>query len=192
MNNPPVILWFRNDLRVTDNPALNNALKISNNENRKIICIYILENYKDFSSNPGSASKWWLHGSLKKLDQQLTKLNEEQVSSIVKLFVGDPQKIILNLCKKYESHDVFWNRRYETEHVMSDKQVKLKLKNNKISVKTYIGSVLIEPWNVLGKKNQRLKVFTPYKNSLINNHTIQKPFSKPSKLSLIKIKELHL
>ena len=81
MNNPPVILWFRNDLRVTDNPALNNALKISKNENRKIICIYILENYKDFSSNPGSASKWWLHGSLKKLDQQLTKLNEEQVSS---------------------------------------------------------------------------------------------------------------
>ena len=103
--------------------------------------------------------------------------------------MGDPQKIILNLCKKYESHDVFWNRRYETEHVMSDKQVKLKLKNNKISVKTYIGSVLIEPWNVLGKKNQRLKVFTPYKNSLINNHTIEKPFSKPSKLSLIKIKE---
>ncbi len=189
MNNPPVILWFRNDLRVTDNPALNNALKISKNENRKIICIYILENYKDFSSNPGSASKWWLHGSLKKLDQQLTKLNEEQVSSSLNFFVGDPQKIILNLCKKYESHDVFWNRRYETEHVMSDKQVKLKLKNNKVSVKTYIGSVLIEPWNVLGKKNQRLKVFTPYKNSLINNHTIQIPFSKPSKLSLIKIKE---
>ena len=92
MNNPPVILWFRNDLRINDNPALNNALKISKNENRKIICIYILENYKDFSSNPGSASKWWLHGSLKKLDQQLTKLNEEQVSSSLNFFVGRLKK----------------------------------------------------------------------------------------------------
>ena len=45
MTNPPVIVWFRNDLRVTDNPALNNALKVSIKENRKIICIYIFENY---------------------------------------------------------------------------------------------------------------------------------------------------
>ena len=189
MKNPPVILWFRNDLRLIDNPALYNASKISIEENRKIICLYIFENYANFSSNYGSASKWWLHGSLKNLDDELTTLNEEQISSSLNFFQGDPRNIIIDLCKKYKSDNVFWNRRYEPEHVKRDKEIKLQLKKNNIVVKTYFGSVLIEPWNVLGKQRQRLKVFTPYKNSLINNHSIQKPISKPNKLSLLKIKE---
>ena len=189
MTNPPVIVWFRNDLRVTDNPALNNALKVSIKENRKIICIYIFENYSSFSSNYGSASKWWLHGSLKTLDQELTKLNEERIASSLNFFKGSPQKILLNLCKKYKSDNIFWNRRYETEHYNRDKEIILQLKNYNVFVKTFCGSVLIEPWNVLGKQQQRLKVFTPYKNSLINNHTIAQPISTPKSLSLFKIKE---
>ena len=56
MKNPPVFVWFRNDLRLTDNPALHEASKISLEEKREIICIYIFENYVNFSSNYGSAS----------------------------------------------------------------------------------------------------------------------------------------
>ena len=92
MKNPPVIVWFRNDLRINDNPALNNALSISIKDDRKIICIYILENYINFSSNFGSASKWWLHGSLQSLDQALTKLNDEKIYSSLNFFQGDPKK----------------------------------------------------------------------------------------------------
>ena len=124
MKNPPVILWFRNDLRLIDNPALYNASKISIEENRKIICLYIFENYANFSSNYGSASKWWLHGSLKNLDDELTTLNEEQISSSLNFFQGDPRSIIIDLCKKYKSDNVFWNRRYEPEHVKRDKEIK--------------------------------------------------------------------
>ena len=172
MKKPPVIVWLRNDLRINDNPALNNALNISIKDDRKIICIYILENYINFSSNFGSASKWWLHGSLQSLDQALTKLNDEKISSSLNFFQGDPKKILLNLCNKYFSDYVFWNRRYEPEQVNRDREIKLNLENNNVCVKTYSGSVLVEPWNVLGKQNQRLRVFTHYKNSLINNHII--------------------
>ena len=61
------ILWFRQDLRLEDNPALIEA----NDSGLKILPIYILD---DVSSNKwkiGSASRWWLNESLKKLNASL-------------------------------------------------------------------------------------------------------------------------
>ena len=56
MTNKPIILWFRQDLRLSDNPALDYAAKSL----RPIIPIYIL----DVRANIGAASKWWLYHSL--------------------------------------------------------------------------------------------------------------------------------
>ena len=56
------------------------------------------------------------------------------------------------------------------------------IRDSNINVQTFNGKVLIEPWNIKGKQNQSLKVFTPYKNSLIGNHLI------PECLPITKIK----
>ena len=56
------IFWFRQDLRLADNPGLTEAISKG-----IVLPIYI---YDDINSNEyemGSASKWWLHNSLKKL-----------------------------------------------------------------------------------------------------------------------------
>ena len=57
-----ILLWLRNDLRLSDNPALNYAVSNS----KEIIIIYILDekNHRQF----GQASKWWLNRSLEKLN----------------------------------------------------------------------------------------------------------------------------
>ncbi|NBY35501.1 MAG: deoxyribodipyrimidine photo-lyase, partial [Alphaproteobacteria bacterium] len=74
MSNKPIILWFRQDLRLSDNPALDYAAKSL----RPIIPIYIL----DVRANIGAASKWWLYHSLQSLAQSLNqKLN---------FFIGSP------------------------------------------------------------------------------------------------------
>ena len=81
------IVWFRQDLRIKDNPALLAATEIG-----EIIPVYILdeENAQEYSL--GGASKWWLHESLKSLNKSLDgKLN---------FFKGDARKIIKNLCEK--------------------------------------------------------------------------------------------
>ena len=66
MNEQKVIVWFRQDLRLADNPALFAAIKIG-----KIIPVFILDQAgaKDFALGHGSA--WWLHESLKSLHQDL-------------------------------------------------------------------------------------------------------------------------
>ncbi|WP_198378284.1 deoxyribodipyrimidine photo-lyase, partial [Neoroseomonas rubea] len=58
----PAILWFRQDLRLADNPAL---LAL---EGRPVLPVYVLE---DGPRAPGGAARWWLHHSLAALARAL-------------------------------------------------------------------------------------------------------------------------
>ena len=66
----PSILWFRVDLRLSDNPALQKALELGN----PILPIYILDDEDAENRKLGDASKWWLHSSLNKLSLELEKI----------------------------------------------------------------------------------------------------------------------
>ena len=61
---PSSIVWFRNDLRLADNPALIAALAAG----RPVIPVYVLDEETDGVRPPGAASRWWLHHSLQSLD----------------------------------------------------------------------------------------------------------------------------
>ena len=61
------ILWFRRDLRLTDNPALRAAL--ANCE--RLIPLYIHAPEEADPWSPGGASRWWLHHSIAALDAEL-------------------------------------------------------------------------------------------------------------------------
>ena len=74
MSSDTTIVWLRNDLRLDDNPALYYASKFAKKNNSKISIIYILENFNSLSTDLGSASKWWLHKSLKKFNENFSKI----------------------------------------------------------------------------------------------------------------------
>ena len=59
-NEDIIIFWFRQDLRIVDNPGISKSLKSD-----KVLPIYILDdtNSNDFAM--GAASRWWLHNSLR-------------------------------------------------------------------------------------------------------------------------------
>jgi deoxyribodipyrimidine photolyase len=62
----PTIVWFRQDLRLTDHPALHAACKAGG-----VIPVYILDTAGEAEWAPGGAAKWWLHHSLVDLDMAL-------------------------------------------------------------------------------------------------------------------------
>jgi deoxyribodipyrimidine photo-lyase len=69
MDQEPIIVWFRNDLRLADNPALRHAA----NSGRPVIPLYILDQTP--GARPmGAASLWWLERSLKNLGEALKRL----------------------------------------------------------------------------------------------------------------------
>jgi deoxyribodipyrimidine photo-lyase len=71
----PVILWFRRDLRLSDQPALAAALA----SGAPIIPVYILDDDTPKHRKMGAASRWWLHHSLKALDGDLRALGSRLI-----------------------------------------------------------------------------------------------------------------
>ena len=142
------IIWFRKDLRISDNPALTEASKSS-----KILCVYINdEEYLEYKN--GSASNLWLNLSLDQLNKSL--------KGNLNYYTGDARIIITELIRKYNVTSVHWNRCYEPDRIKIDTEVKSILKGLQINANSYNGSLLWEPWDVLKSDGSAYKVFTPY------------------------------
>lgn len=60
----PTIVWFRQDLRLQDNPALAAALAPGG----AIVPVFIWDEAGEGDWPAGGASRWWLHHSLTALD----------------------------------------------------------------------------------------------------------------------------
>ena len=168
-------MWFRHDLRITDNPALNEACRSGD-----IIPIYIQDNHNNQSKQIGSASKWWLH-------QSLISLNKDLDGGLITL-TGDPKKIIPKLVNESGASSVVWNRNYEPWQITRDKNIKTKLEENGLKVKTFNGSLLWEPWKILNQSGTPYKVFTPfYRKGCLNADSPRIPEAKPNKINLVTL-----
>lgn len=153
------IHWFRNDLRVEDNPALRDALARGT-----VLGLYVMEEgaqaaqryHSGQAQKPelGGASKWWLHHSLQALDARL--------GGRLCIVRGDPLEAILNLAKQHDIDGVYWNRRYSDSDIVNDREVMSELRKAGLEVRSHNGSLLIEPWEVLKDDGSPYKVFTPY------------------------------
>ncbi|MEO2119696.1 MAG: deoxyribodipyrimidine photo-lyase, partial [Microbacterium sp.] len=61
------IVWFRDDLRIGDNPALHEAV----NRGEPIVAVFVLDEHTPGIRPLGAASRWWLHHSLAALTRDL-------------------------------------------------------------------------------------------------------------------------
>lgn len=158
------IVWFRRDLRLADNPALAAAAA----RRGVIVPLFILENgatdsvdLEIYEAGSGKASGWWLHHSLTALDKALNALGMRMV-----LRRGDPLRILQEVSDETGSDAVFWNRRYEPNAGDRDRKIKRELRLKGISVESFNGSLLVEPWALSTKANTPFKVFTPFWKAL--------------------------
>lgn len=147
------IVWFRQDLRIADNPALESAIA----GHDYVIPLYILDDNTPDPWPMGGAGRWWLDRSLTALDQDL----KHQGSSLI-LRRGDPKTILSDLCAQFESPHVYWNRCYEPYAIKRDQDLKSYLKNNGIGTVSFNGSLLFEPFEIKNQKGDFFKVFTPF------------------------------
>lgn len=146
----PVIVWFRQDLRLADNPALTHAVK----SGAPVIPVYILD---DICSGPwkmGGASRWWLHHSLNSLNESL--------SGNLACFQGDARMVMRDLCAATKASAVYWNRCYEPWRIQRDTDIKSMLDENGITAESYNASLLFEPWTIKKDDGTPYKVFTPF------------------------------
>ncbi len=141
------IMWFRQDLRVADNPALAHAAKRGD-----VVPVYIHEE-GTAARAPGGASKWFLHHSLADLGNTLGGLVIAR---------GDPRELLPDLVKRCKATGVVWNRCYDPHAVKRDSALKATLTEQGIEVRSFNGSLLFEPWDVKTGAGGPFKVFTPF------------------------------
>ena len=169
------VIWFRQDLRLADNPALSKSL-----EEGKTLPIFIFDNVNSKEHINGSASKWWLHHSL-------TKLNKSLKNKLL-FFRGNPIDILDEINNQFEVSNIFWNRCYEPWRIKRDKKIKKYFNEKDINVDTFNGSLLWEPWNIAKKDGTPYKVFTPYyRKGCLNSDKPRMPLPVPNLSNLISI-----
>ena len=170
----PIIVLFRQDLRLKDNPALAYACKTG----LPIIPLYILDDENPGKWKMGGASRWWLHHSLSSLDQSLQKKGSELF-----LYKGETLTVLSQLIQKHQVSGIFWNRCYEPYAIQLEKKIKNLLPHSQ----SFNGSLLFEPWEIFNKQNQPFKVFTPFWHRCMEVESIDNPLAEPASILTKKI-----
>ena len=140
------LIWFRNDLRLRDNPLIAHCIK----HNLKVIPVYIA----DMTDSMGSASKWWLKESLSSLNKSLNgKLLIETT---------DKKHVLKNLCSEYKIDSIVWSARYASDEIIEDSDIEKYLLKQGYRVDIFHSSLLKNPETTLKKDGTPFKVYTPF------------------------------
>ncbi|MET0590896.1 MAG: deoxyribodipyrimidine photo-lyase [Naasia sp.] len=147
------LVWFRNDLRIDDNPALRAAV----DRGQPLVAVYVLDEDPAVARPHGGASRWWLHHSLTALDERLRSIGGRLI-----LRSGSAPDVLAELIRESDIEAVFWNRRYGKGERDQDAALKKAWREQGLDVTSFAGSLLYEPWNVTKEDGEGYAVYSAY------------------------------
>jgi len=165
-NHKPILLWFRRDLRLADNPALAAALAAASAQGKPVIPIFILDESSAESRPLGGASRWWLGKSLTELDHALKQRGTRLI-----LRRGTTLPILRQLIADTGAVELHFNRRFDPSGLTIDREITAALAALGISVVDHDGNYLHEPTLLKTLQGQPFKVFTPFWRRLSDRYT---------------------
>jgi deoxyribodipyrimidine photo-lyase len=168
------LVWFRQDLRIADNPALTAALA----DGTGVIPVYLFAPTEEGAWAPGAASRWWLHHSLDRLSDDLVRLG----SRLCLRATDDSLATLIALARECGATRVVWNRRYEPAIIARDQHIKLSLRAAGLDTASYNSGLLREPWSVKTKTGGPFQVFTPFWRHYLAQEEPRGPLPAPRAL----------
>lgn len=158
------ILWFRQDLRLSDQPAVVAAVAQG-----AVIPVYILDDHSPDDRKMGGASRWWLHHSLKALDASLRALGSRlilrrgETLAVFNALREDTSATHIHALRHFEP----WWKRLEGELAPA------------FDLTLHDGNQLAPPNTILTGGGGRYKVFTPWWRRLVSHMPPRKPLPSP-------------
>ncbi len=171
MPGKPTLVWFRNDLRLADNPALHAASL----QDSPVLPVFIWDGGRP--NLPGSASRWWLYHSLKHLAESLAAKG----SSLV-VQSGETLEALCRLAEQTGASRLYFNRGYEPEDRLLESRIKERLAG-RLEVKSFKGNLLFEPWALANKQGKPYQVFTPFWKQCLTLLRQETPLPAPDGLA---------
>lgn len=183
------IVWFRRDLRLTDNQALQMAVAAAD----RIVPLFIHAPDEEAPWQPGAASNWWLHHSLAALHRALQDRGGELI-----VRSGDSLRELERIIAATGADSVYWSRLYEPAIIERDRQVQTLLAARGIDTHDCNAALLFEPGDILNKAGTPYKVFTPFWREALSRLTLAAPvpapvtITTPDGLSSLALEDLQL
>ena len=158
------ILWFRQDLRLADQPALVAAVAEG-----AVIPVYVLDDASPGDKAMGGASRWWLHHSLEALDASLRALGSRLI-----LRRGDALSVLSALANETGATRIHATRHFEPWWQQIEGELFAEL-----DLRLHDGNQLTQPEGILTGGGGRYKVFTPWWRALVAQMPPRKPLPAP-------------
>ncbi len=149
------IFWFRRDLRLEDNRALDNALA----EGLPLLPLFIFDTNITDELPDDDPRICFIYKTLSELNGIL-----RQSGSSILILKGDPEKIWKELNASYDINAVFINKDYEPYAIERDNKIEKILGEKKITLLRFKDNVIFEEAEIVKSDNKPYTVFTPYKN----------------------------
>ena len=161
------LVWFRNDLRMDDNPALRAACS----QSKEVHGVYIYSKNQLELHNEANSKIEFIIENLKSLEQSLNKINIPLTVVSSDGFNEDPKKI-LNLLNERSITDIYWNNQFGIDEESRDKKVEELLTHNNIKFFSYDSQTLFPAGTFKTGEGKPYSVFTPFKKKWVENFDI--------------------
>jgi deoxyribodipyrimidine photo-lyase len=174
-------VWFREDLRIEDHPALFHATQL----NKAVIAIYVIDRTQWQNHDVAPCRIQFVLRGLKELNESLSKINIPLIILEVKNPKDTPEEIF-KLLSATNIASLYFNHQYEVNESRRDQAVEKYLVPKNIRCYSFDDQIILTPGSVLSQKGEYFKVFTAYKHAWIKEFRIQKvkllPRPKPQSL----------
>lgn len=151
---PPLILWFRRDLRLADNPMLAEAAQTG----CPLLPVFVLD---PETESLGAAARWRLGEALVAFSQALAAKGLR-----LHLARGAAGEVLERLARATGASGLWWGRLYDAPAVARDSAVKARLRGLGIEAKSFPGHLLHEPFGIQTSGGGGYRVFTPFWNAI--------------------------
>src|SRR4051812_3546681 len=161
----PIIVWFRDDLRLSDHPALYAAAKTG----APVVCLYVRDDAAGRA--PGGAARWWLAQSLRALGAEIATRGGSLL-----LRKGPAARMIAELVRESGAGAVYWNTIAQAPHQAVERQLEASLAKLGVDSESFAGDLLVPPSAIRNKEGRGLRVFTPFWRRVLSLGGPAKPF----------------
>ena len=167
---PPILLWLRRDLRLSDHPALSAAVA----SGRRIVPVFIRDAEVDAL---GAAPKWRLGLGVEKHRNALEKCGSGLV-----LRTGTPLACLQRLIEETGATSVYWSRLYDPVSISRDIEIKETLQAQGVEARSFGGHLLFEPWSVETKTGGFYRVYSPMWRA-VKDRDVATPLAAPVRIT---------
>lgn len=151
------LVWLRNDLRLTDNPALRHACA----EEGEVAALFVISTAQWQQHKMAPIRQQFLLAQVDAVGRELATLGIRLHLLNVETFAEVPQALA-GLCRELGVSQLYANQAIEIDELRRDRAASQLLAAQEISSHWFNGCCVLPPGRVLTGSGEMFKVFTPY------------------------------